>query len=282
MSFQVNAVTRVLAVCLLTASASFLSAAPASAQQPAPQPTSPALNNRDIIQMTRAQFDDATIIKTIRAFHTDLDLSVSGLLALKQAGVTQPVIQAMLTKSTETPSPDEPRPVLSSDAAAFATPPYSRTAPEPRPSRPAALVPQPEEESIHHPYSQPIVATTAVNPANRNDPDRFAKQQLPRVYLESASYGTNRNASRNQSMEMGKDFLKVCNVIITINQNNANYTIRLNHIEHGLLYRDNQLEVYDQNGDLMRNKEGGSIKKNVQQACQMIRSDWSQRSSDAQ
>ena len=53
----------------------------------------------------------------------------------------------------------------------------------------------------------------------------------------------------------------------------ADYTIRLNHIEHGLLYRDNQIEVYDKDGDLMRNKEGGSIKRNVQQACNLILSD---------
>lgn len=278
MSSQAKAVTRVLVVCLLAASAF---ASLSTAQQTAP-PTSPALNNRDIIQMTRAQFDDATIIKTIRAFHTDLDVSVQGLLQLKQAGVTQPVIQAMLNKSTDAPPPDAPRPVLSSDASAYATPaaPESRTAPSPPSPRPTAVVAQPEEESIHHPYSQPAVASAPVNASNRNDPDRFAKQPLPRVYLESASHGSNRNAARDQSMEMGKDFLKVCNVIITINQNNANYTIRLNHIEHGLLYRDNQLEVYDQNGDLMRNKEGGSIKKNVQQACAMIRSDWSIRSAN--
>jgi hypothetical protein len=95
---------------------------------------------------------------------------------------------------------------------------------------------------------------------------------------ESVSSGSNRNAARDQSMEMAKDFLKLCpNVKITINQNAANYTIRLNHIEHGLLYRDNQVEVFDSNGDLMRNKEGGSIKRNVQQACDLIYSDWAQQ-----
>jgi hypothetical protein len=76
-------------------------------------------------------------------------------------------------------------------------------------------------------------------------------------------------------MEMAKDFLKVCSdVKITINLTAADYTIRLNHIEHGLLYRDNQIEVFDGNGDLLHNKEGGSIKKNVQQACDLIHSHW--------
>ena len=80
-------------------------------------------------------------------------------------------------------------------------------------------------------------------------------------------------------MEMAKDFLKICFVKITINQSAADYTIRLNHIEHGLFYRDNQVEVYDGNGDLMRNKEGGSV-KNVQQACDMIRADWSRQTAN--
>jgi hypothetical protein len=72
-------------------------------------------------------------------------------------------------------------------------------------------------------------------------------------------------------MEMSKDFLKVCpNVKITINQQAADYTIRLNHIEHGLIIRDNQIQVFDKNGDLMKNKEGGSIKGDVKQVCQLI------------
>lgn len=104
------------------------------------------------------------------------------------------------------------------------------------------------------------------------------KGTLSRVYLESVSSGTNRNAARDQSMEMAKDFLKVCpNVKITLYQNAADYTIRLNHIEHGWIYRDNQIEVFDRNGDLMHNKEGGSIKQNVQQACNLIYSDWAQQ-----
>lgn len=50
--------------------------------------------------MTKSQFDDATIVKTIQAFDTNFDLSVAALVALKDAGVTQPVIQAMLATSS--------------------------------------------------------------------------------------------------------------------------------------------------------------------------------------
>jgi hypothetical protein len=104
----------------------------------------------------------------------------------------------------------------------------------------------------------------------------------PRVYLDSASKGSNRNSDRDQSMEMSKDFLKGCpNVKITINQNAADYTVRLNHIEHGLLYRDNQTQVFDKNGDLLKNKEGGSIRKNVNQVCALINDDWATKTTSA-
>ncbi len=118
------------------------------------------------------------------------------------------------------------------------------------------------------------VACFGQTPTNPYAGPQHARPQ-PRVYLESVSIGSNRNASRDQSMEMAKDFLRVCSdVKITINLTAADYTIRLNHIEHGLLYRDNQIEVFDSNGDLLHNKEGGSIKKNVQQACDLIHSNW--------
>jgi hypothetical protein len=118
------------------------------------------------------------------------------------------------------------------------------------------------------------VACFGQTPTNPYAGPQHAKPQ-PRVYLESVSIGSNTNAARNQSMEMAKDFLKVCpGVKITINSTAADYTIRLNHIEHGWIYRDNQVEVYDKNGDLMHNKEGGSIKRNVQQACALIHDTW--------
>jgi hypothetical protein len=172
------------------------------------------------------------------------------------------VIQAMLAKVT---AGDKLTAVDNSD---------STTAPgSPRSSR---RVEQPTtyltSTSSTNPYPQP---------AKHENSEEIRKPLQPRVYLESVSAGSNRNAARDQSMEMAKDFLKVCSdVKITINQGAADYTIRLNHIEHGLLYRDNQIEVFDRNGDLMRNKEGGSIKKNVQQACELIHADYVQQSAN--
>jgi hypothetical protein len=98
----------------------------------------------------------------------------------------------------------------------------------------------------------------------------------PRLFLQSSSHGNNWNARRDQSMEMAKDFEKDCpGVKITLNQQMADYTIVLNHIEHGFA-RDNQFQIADRNGDLLtRTKEGGSIRTGVKKACAQILADWS-------
>jgi hypothetical protein len=97
----------------------------------------------------------------------------------------------------------------------------------------------------------------------------------PRVLLRSQSYGNQTNAVRDQSMEMARDFKDVCPIVqITINEQKADFTVGLNHIEMGLLYRDNQVEVYNKDGDLISGKEGGSIMGGVKGACALIVSSW--------
>ena|SRR5215813_15332174 len=113
--------------------------------------------------------------------------------------------------------------------------------------------------------SSPVLATaTSVN--------------KPRVYLTAASKGNQWNAARDQSMEMSKDFEKDCpSVRVTINQSVADYTVLLNHIEHGFV-RDNQIQVANKDGDLIsRTKEGGSIRGNIKKACGIIMADWANR-----
>jgi hypothetical protein len=63
-------------------------------------------------------------------------------------------------------------------------------------------------------------------------------------------------------------------VRISINQQMADYTVALNHIEHGLA-RDNQIQVANRDGDLISTtKEGGSINARVKKACDDILTDW--------
>jgi hypothetical protein len=116
-----------------------------------------------------------------------------------------------------------------------------------------------------------------------------AQQQnnQPRVFLQSASKGNNWNATRDQSMEMAKDFQRDCPIVkITIAQSAADYTVLLNHIEVGLIVRDNQVQVADRNGDMLILHEGtgiksGSIRGSVRIACRMITEDWNAKNQSA-
>ncbi len=100
----------------------------------------------------------------------------------------------------------------------------------------------------------------------------------PRVFLQSASKGPNRNAARDQSMEMSKDLERDCpDLAVTINQAMADYTIVLNHIEAGFV-RDNQIQVANKDGDLLsKTKEGGSIAGGMKKACALILDDWAKK-----
>ena len=76
-------------------------------------------------------------------------------------------------------------------------------------------------------------------------------------------------------MEMSKDIEKDCpGVRITISESVADYSILLNHIEHGFV-RDNQIQIANKVGDLIsRTKESGSIRGDVKKACEIILADW--------
>lgn len=82
----------------------------------------------------------------------------------------------------------------------------------------------------------------------------------PRVFLQAASKGNNRAAARDQAMEMSKDLEQDCpGVRITINQQNTDYTVLLNHIEVGLFVRDNQFQLADRNGDLLSRTKKAAV-----------------------
>ncbi len=76
------------------------SAAPGAQQNSAAVPTH-ALTNQDIVRMTKASFGDSTIVKMIETHGSSFDLSVDALLRLKELGVSQAVIQAMLSTDAE-------------------------------------------------------------------------------------------------------------------------------------------------------------------------------------
>src|SRR5258708_2466697 len=73
----------------------------AGAQQNSAPLPSHALTNQDVVRMTKASFGDATIVKMIETHGSSFDLSVDALLRLKELGVSQAVIQAMLSTDAE-------------------------------------------------------------------------------------------------------------------------------------------------------------------------------------
>jgi hypothetical protein len=76
----------------------------------------PPLKNENIVALTKAGIDEATIVKMIEGGPTEFDTSPDALIALKNAGVTNSVIHSMVSagrSKTETaadglyPQPDE-------------------------------------------------------------------------------------------------------------------------------------------------------------------------------
>jgi|HubBroStandDraft_1064217.scaffolds.fasta_scaffold55333_1 hypothetical protein len=196
------------------------------------------LNNDAIIKMVKAGLSEELVITTIDSQAGTFDTSTDGLIALKAAGVNDKVVSAIVRKASGT---------------AATTPAQAGQSPA---ADSAAQAQGPSQQ-----------------PSSASQPGK-----VPRVFLQSASKGSQWNAVRDQSMEMSKDFEKDCpGVKVTINQGAADYTVLLNHIEHGFA-RDNQIQIANKDGDLIsKTKEGGSIRGDVKKACETILADWSRK-----
>jgi hypothetical protein len=201
-----------------------------------------ALNNDSIIKLVKAGLSEDLIVTTINAAPGTYDISADGLIALKTAGVSDKVVAAIVAKTS-----------------AFALPTPPPVAPAPGTElQPSTAIPGAETQGPGQALPQP-----------------WQPPSKPRVFLQSASKGNQWSAARDQTMEMSKDFEKDCpDVRITINQQVADYTVVLNHIEFGFS-RDNQFQIANKDGDLIsKTKEGGSIDGGVKKACRIILDDW--------
>ncbi len=67
--------------------------------------TKKPLTNDDVLQMVKAGFQESMIVKAIEANETNFDVSVQALMDLKNAGVSQSVIEAMLAAETRKKAP---------------------------------------------------------------------------------------------------------------------------------------------------------------------------------
>jgi hypothetical protein len=105
----------------------------------------------------------------------------------------------------------------------------------------------------------------------------------PKVFLNSHSTGNTWAARRDQSQEMARDLEKDCpSARVTMNQDEADYQLTLNHVEAGLFVRDNQLAVSDMFGNLLSTREKGGIRGGLKEACALILADWSNPKSTRQ
>src|SRR4051812_11838713 len=85
-----NSAKRIAMVILLT----LMSSLSLAQQKAAP------LTNDDILQMTKGGLQESTVVSAIQAGDTNFDLSVQNLLSLRQAGVSEKVLGAMLAAQT--------------------------------------------------------------------------------------------------------------------------------------------------------------------------------------
>src|SRR5690606_15333812 len=93
-----------------------------SAEEPVPA----AVGNADIQEMVAAEFSDSTIIAVIRANTVDFDVPPRALVALKTAGVSEQVIEAMLAAVEEQRRAAEPEPTAAQLAETQASVEYAK------------------------------------------------------------------------------------------------------------------------------------------------------------
>ncbi len=105
---------RVLAVVLFTIGSA------AGQQFTLAQMAHQPLTNESVVTLAKAGFDELFILQFIRASRTNFDTSVPGLVALKQAGVSEELIRLMAM------------PQASQPAAPAATAPAAKTPPKKR------------------------------------------------------------------------------------------------------------------------------------------------------
>jgi hypothetical protein len=101
------------------------------ADPPAAQPASGAvlpagIGNADVQAMVEAAFSDSTIISVIRANDVQFDLSPRALVALKGAGVSEQVIEAMIAAQAEQGRAADPEPSRAELAETQASVEYAR------------------------------------------------------------------------------------------------------------------------------------------------------------
>jgi hypothetical protein len=92
--------------------------------------------------------------------------------------------------------------------------------------------------------------------------------------------------SHDESMEVTKDLQKNCSgVVITLNQNNADYTVMLNRESkknRGLLRSNSQVQVANKDGDVLGANATHTVGNAAKDACNLIVADWQSHAREQQ
>jgi hypothetical protein len=102
----------------VTLGAKPLEAQTALAQSGSQSPTAPqTFTNDDVIKLVQAQLSESVILAKIKSSTCDFDTNTDALIKLKRAGVSEPVLQAMLDAMTPAPVPPGDDPAQNPPAA---------------------------------------------------------------------------------------------------------------------------------------------------------------------
>ena len=94
----------------------------AVASQANAQAAAQAVTNFDLVEMTRAGVSDDLIISTVRSRGSRLDLSPSGLISLKQSGVSDRVVVAVQSPATTATYPQAAPAVIAPPPVVYVEP----------------------------------------------------------------------------------------------------------------------------------------------------------------
>ncbi len=127
----------------------------------------PSLTNQDIVRMVKDKFADSTIVKAIEANHTAFDVSATALIVLKDSGVSQTVIEAMLSAGIPKRANAAAQPAATVGKQAQASSPRSQ------PAQSAASAPPPTQSQAQSspPCSDAPILKRGIQPARPPCPD---------------------------------------------------------------------------------------------------------------
>lgn len=160
------------------------------------------MTNMDVIDMLKNRLDEATVLSAIQVNESQFDVSPPGLIALKQAGVSNPVIAAMLEATrrehagkASPPSasaPSIPASVLGDSATAESSSGSRLTTTTYGPA--SATPPAPAMQAGSFPSSAPMGGL---------DPQTAARLQAAMQRVQSAGYGSGVSMPSGASMPFG-------------------------------------------------------------------------------